>query len=98
VRPLLREDGSVICSAVCQWSESRRTQNHTLLSHLRLIRFPSRRLLRLAGITAEVCTPASTRGTEFVTSYSLLSHVLKVVILIYEPRLCTFPVAFKVVF
>jgi hypothetical protein len=36
-RPLWREDGSVICSAICQWSESRRTHNHTLLSHLRLL-------------------------------------------------------------
>jgi hypothetical protein len=36
-RPLWREDGPVICSAICQWSESRRTRNHTLLSHLRLL-------------------------------------------------------------
>jgi hypothetical protein len=36
-RPLWREDGSVICSAICQWSESRRTHNRTLLSHLRLL-------------------------------------------------------------
>jgi hypothetical protein len=36
-RPLWREDGSVICSAICQWSESRRARNHTLLSHLRLL-------------------------------------------------------------
>jgi hypothetical protein len=36
-RPLWREDGSVICSALCQWSELRRTHNHTLLSHLRLL-------------------------------------------------------------
>jgi hypothetical protein len=36
-RPLWGEDGSVICSAICQWSESRRTHNHTLLSHLRLL-------------------------------------------------------------
>jgi hypothetical protein len=35
--PLWREDGSVICSAISQWSESRRTRNHTLLSHLRLL-------------------------------------------------------------
>jgi hypothetical protein len=35
-RPLWREDGSVICSAIYQWSESRRTHNHTLLPHLRL--------------------------------------------------------------
>jgi hypothetical protein len=31
-RPLWREDGSVTCSAIYQWSESRRT-----LSHLRLL-------------------------------------------------------------
>jgi hypothetical protein len=37
VRPLWREDGTIICSAICQWSESRRTHNHTLLSHLRLL-------------------------------------------------------------
>jgi hypothetical protein len=34
-RPLRREDGSAACSAITQWSESRRTRNHTLLSHLR---------------------------------------------------------------
>jgi hypothetical protein len=34
-RPLWREDGSPICSVITQWSESRRTRNHTLLSHLR---------------------------------------------------------------
>jgi hypothetical protein len=33
---LWREDGSAICSVITQWSESRRTRNHTLLSHLRL--------------------------------------------------------------
>jgi hypothetical protein len=36
-RPLWREDGSIICSAICQWLESRRTHNHTLLCHLRLL-------------------------------------------------------------
>jgi hypothetical protein len=36
-RPLWREDGSAICSAICQWSEPRRTRNHTLLSPLRLL-------------------------------------------------------------
>jgi hypothetical protein len=35
-RPLWREDGSTICSAITQWSESHRTRNHTWLSHLRL--------------------------------------------------------------
>jgi hypothetical protein len=31
-RPLWREDGSAICSVIAQWSESRRTSNHYLLS------------------------------------------------------------------
>jgi hypothetical protein len=35
-RPFWREDGSAICSVITQWSETLRTQNHTLLSHLRL--------------------------------------------------------------
>jgi hypothetical protein len=35
--PLWREDGSVIFSAICQCSESRRTDSYTLLSHLRLL-------------------------------------------------------------
>jgi hypothetical protein len=34
--PLWREDGSAICSAITQWSESHRTRNHTLHSHVRL--------------------------------------------------------------
>jgi hypothetical protein len=42
---LWREDGSVICSAICQWWESRRTHNHTSLSHLRLPRVPFPSLL-----------------------------------------------------
>jgi hypothetical protein len=36
-RPLWREYGSAICSTIWQWSESRMTHNHTLLSHLRLL-------------------------------------------------------------
>jgi hypothetical protein len=35
-KPSLTRGRSIICSAICQWSESRRTRNHTLLSHLRL--------------------------------------------------------------
>jgi hypothetical protein len=34
--PLWRENGSAVCSAIAQWSESLRTRNHTLLSHLRI--------------------------------------------------------------
>jgi hypothetical protein len=37
-RPLWREDGSAICSVITQWCESRRTHNHTLLFHLRLLK------------------------------------------------------------
>jgi hypothetical protein len=36
-RPLWREDGSVICSAICQWSESRNTHSLILLSLLGLL-------------------------------------------------------------
>jgi hypothetical protein len=35
-RPLWQEDGTAICIVITQWSESLRTRNHTLLSHLRL--------------------------------------------------------------
>jgi hypothetical protein len=35
-RPLWREEGSLICSVITQWSESLRTGNHIILSHLRL--------------------------------------------------------------
>jgi hypothetical protein len=35
-RPLWREDGAVVCSALTQWSQSRRSPNDTLLSHLSL--------------------------------------------------------------
>jgi hypothetical protein len=35
-RPLWRDDGSAIFSVITQWSESRSTLSHTLLSHLRL--------------------------------------------------------------
>jgi hypothetical protein len=34
---LWREDGSAICSPICQWPESQRTHNHILLFHLRLL-------------------------------------------------------------
>jgi hypothetical protein len=35
-RPFWQVDGSAICCAITQWSESRRNRNHTLLSHPRL--------------------------------------------------------------
>jgi hypothetical protein len=39
------------------------------LSHLRLIWFPFRRLLRLAGITVEVFLPACTRGRHRINAH-----------------------------
>jgi hypothetical protein len=36
-RPLWREQGATICSVITLWFESRRTRNHTLLPHLRLL-------------------------------------------------------------
>jgi hypothetical protein len=36
-RPLWREEWSEICNVITQWSELRRTRNHTLLSYLRLL-------------------------------------------------------------
>jgi hypothetical protein len=35
-RPLWRENGSVVFSAITHWLETRRTHNHVLLSHQRL--------------------------------------------------------------
>jgi hypothetical protein len=35
-RPLWREGGSIICSAITQWLESPKTHNHMLLIHLTL--------------------------------------------------------------
>jgi hypothetical protein len=51
-RPLQQEDGSAICSAITQWSESSTTHNHTLLSHLRLSQpgGPGSHTLQLAGL------------------------------------------------
>jgi hypothetical protein len=62
-RPLWREDGSAICSVITQWSESRRTSNHTLLSHLRL-RQPGGPGSRIY-IPQEQGDPVIPPGTEF---------------------------------
>jgi hypothetical protein len=48
--PPLREDWSVICSAIRRWPETRMTRNQTLMS----AGSPSRRLLRIAVFTVEV--------------------------------------------
>jgi hypothetical protein len=62
-RPLWREDGSTICSVITQWSESRRTRNHILLSHLRLPQpgGPGSRIY----IPQEPGGPVTLPGTEF---------------------------------
>jgi hypothetical protein len=46
------------------------------LSHLRLIRFPFRRLLRLAGITVEVFLPTSTQGNVSNNEWMLNDEVV----------------------
>jgi hypothetical protein len=57
--------GSAICSAITQWSESRRTRNHSLLSHLRLFQSagPSSRIY----IPLEQGGPVIGPGTGFNT-------------------------------
>jgi hypothetical protein len=57
-RPLWRDDGSGVCNAVTQWSESHRTRNHVLLSHLRL---PQPR-----GPDSRICNPQE-QGGPFMT-------------------------------
>jgi hypothetical protein len=59
------EDGPVVCSAVTQWSESHRTYNHTLLSHLRLLQ-PGRPDSRIYEyVSQEQGGPVIPPGTEF---------------------------------
>jgi hypothetical protein len=71
-RPLSREGGLAVYSAITQWSESRRTRNHTLLSHLRPLQpgrpcsrvvipphtgFPLLRVLRLTELRWRYSSP-----------------------------------------
>jgi hypothetical protein len=59
--PFWREDGSSVCSAITQWSYSRRTRNHTSLSHLRF-RQPGRpgpRIYIPQGQGGTVLTPGT---------------------------------------
>jgi hypothetical protein len=58
-RQLWREDGSAICIVITQWSESLRTHNHILLSHLRLPQSggPGSRNLYLPGTWWPSYTP-----------------------------------------
>jgi hypothetical protein len=60
-RPLWREDVSTICRAITQRPESRRTHNHTLLSHLRLPqpRRPDSRIYIPQVQGGSVITPAT---------------------------------------
>jgi hypothetical protein len=74
-RPLWREDGSAICSAITQWSESLRTRNHILLSHQRLPQPGGPGFL--IYIPQELGGPLKppkdrTENISFITSYSLV--------------------------
>jgi hypothetical protein len=62
-RPLWREDGPVICSAITHWLQSRRTHNHISLSHLRVPQpgGPGPRIY----IRQEQGVPVIPQGTEF---------------------------------
>jgi hypothetical protein len=71
-RSLWREDGSGICSAICQWLESRRTHNHTLLSHLRLLGS-----LSVASYDSQGFLPASTREGGPLTVPGLSCQLLR---------------------
>jgi hypothetical protein len=68
-RPLWREARSAICSVITQWSESLRTHNHALLSHLRLPRpeGPGSHIY----IPQEQGGPVITLGTGFSLSHLL---------------------------
>jgi hypothetical protein len=71
-RPLWREDGSVIYSAVCQWSESWRTRNQTVLSHLRYwVPFPSRLTTR-RDYAGSMLIRLHTRKNLFIMKLKLL--------------------------
>jgi hypothetical protein len=86
-RPFWREDRSVICIAITQWSESRKTSNNTLLSYLRLPQpgGPGSRIYILQELWGIVIPP----GTRFSfdesdnwkhTSLSIAPHTGKVTI------------------
>jgi hypothetical protein len=71
-RSLWREDGSAICSVITQWFESRRTRNHTLLSHLRLP--------QPGGLGSRIYIPQEQGGPVIPPSTGLLTLALA------EPR------------
>jgi hypothetical protein len=70
-RPLWREDGSAICSVITQWSDSLRTRNHILLSHLRLPqpRGSGSRIYIPSGTGWPSYTPGQWLGSLYVVSY-----------------------------
>jgi hypothetical protein len=61
---VLWEKGSAVCSSITQWSGSRRTSGHTLLSHLRL--------LKLGGPDSRIYIPQEQGGIVIppVTGYA----------------------------
>jgi hypothetical protein len=73
-RPLWREDESVICSAICQWPESRRTHNHTLLSHLRLMGSLSVASYNTQGLRWKYSNPPPHRDVHYINRSSKLLY------------------------
>jgi hypothetical protein len=73
--PLWREEGSAVCSAITQWSESRRTRNHTLLSHFRLPQLggPGARIYIPQEQGGPVIPPGT--GSLYVASYDSQGYV-----------------------
>jgi hypothetical protein len=72
-RPLWREGGSVICSVFTQWSDSQRTRNHALLSHLYSVCYSMASVTKtFVRVTKDVQTiPRSRCSTTVCTSLSI---------------------------
>jgi hypothetical protein len=58
--PLWRVDGSVVCSAMTQWSGSSRTRNHTLLAEIQ------RTLVSCSAYPVTVCHAVTSSGLDSI--------------------------------
>jgi hypothetical protein len=81
--PLWREDGSVICSAITHWLESRRTHNHILLSHLRPPTFRARSPYLYPPATGWHSYSRGHWVTFFVASYDSQGHYGSILIVLH---------------
>jgi hypothetical protein len=79
-RPFWREDGSAIFSVITQWSEARRTRNHTLLSHLRLPQpgGPGSRIYIPQELGGPVFPPGSKSKSKSHYNWLPINHYVKV--------------------